>query len=39
MMDDCIGRGKSLQDGGAIHNFTGLQAFGVADTGDSVYAI
>lgn len=39
MVDDCIGRGKSLQDGGAIYNFTGPQAFGVADTGDSVYAI
>lgn len=39
MVDDCIGRGKSVQDGGAIYNFTGPQAFGVADTGDSVYAI
>jgi pyruvate formate-lyase/glycerol dehydratase family glycyl radical enzyme len=39
LVDDCIGRGKSLQDGGAIYNFTGPQAFGVADTGDSVYAI
>jgi formate C-acetyltransferase len=39
MVDDCIGRGKSLQEGGAIYNFTGPQAFGVADTGDSMYAI
>jgi len=39
MVDDCIGRGKSLQEGGAIYNFTGPQAFGIADTGDSVYAI
>ncbi|WP_159566658.1 glycyl radical diol dehydratase GrpM [Budvicia diplopodorum] len=39
MVDDCIGRGKSIQEGGAIYNFTGPQAFGVADTGDSVYAI
>lgn len=39
LVDDCIGRGKSLQEGGAIYNFTGPQAFGVADTGDSVYAI
>lgn len=39
LVDDCIGRGKSLQDGGAIYNFTGPQAFGIADTGDSVYAI
>lgn len=39
MVDDCIGRGKSVQEGGAIYNFTGPQAFGVADTGDSMYAI
>lgn len=39
LVDDCIGRGKSLQEGGAIYNFTGPQAFGVADTGDSMYAI
>jgi formate C-acetyltransferase len=39
MVDDCIGRGKSVQEGGAIYNFTGPQAFGIADTGDSVYAI
>ena len=35
LVDDCIGRGKSLQEGGAIYNFTGPQAFGIADTGDS----
>ena len=39
LVDDCIGRGKSLQEGGAIYNFTGPQAFGIADTGDSVYAL
>lgn len=39
MVEDCIGRGKSLQEGGAIYNFTGPQAFGVADTGDSMFAI
>jgi formate C-acetyltransferase len=39
LVDDCIGRGKSLQDGGAIYNYTGPQAFGIADTGDSVYAM
>lgn len=39
LVDDCIGRGMSVQEGGAIYNFTGPQAFGVADTGDSVYAI
>lgn len=39
MVDDCIGAGKSAQEGGAIYNFTGPQAFGVADSGDSLYAI
>lgn len=39
MVDDCMGRGVSVQEGGAIYNFTGPQAFGVADTGDSVYAM
>jgi len=39
MIEDCIGRGKTVQEGGAIYNFTGPQAFGVADTGDSMYAI
>lgn len=39
LVDDCIGRGKSVQEGGAIYNFTGPQAFGVADSGDSICAI
>lgn len=39
LVDDCIGRGKSVQEGGAIYNFTGPQAFGVADSGDSLCAI
>lgn len=39
LVDDCIKRGKSCQEGGAIYNFTGPQAFGVADSGDSLYAI
>lgn len=39
LVDDCIGRGKSVAEGGAIYNFTGPQAFGVADSGDSMYAI
>ncbi|MBS5185290.1 MAG: glycyl radical protein [Veillonella parvula] len=39
MIDDCIKRGKSCQEGGAIYNFTGPQAFGIADAGDSLYAI
>lgn len=39
LVDDCIGRGKAVAEGGAIYNFTGPQAFGVADSGDSMYAI
>ena len=39
LVDDCIGRGQSVQEGGAIYNFTGPQAFGVADSGDSLCAI
>lgn len=39
LVDDCLGRGKSMQEGGAIYNFTGPQAFGVADNGDSFAAI
>ena len=39
LVEDCIGRGKSLQEGGAIYNFTGPQGVGVANTGDSLTAI
>lgn len=39
MVDDCIKRGKSLQEGGAIYNFTGPQGFGVANMADSLYAV
>ena len=39
MVEDCIGRGKSIQEGGAIYNFTGPQGFGVANMADSLYAI
>ncbi len=39
MVDDCIGRGKSVQEGGAIYNFTGPQGFGVANMADSLYAV
>ena len=39
MVDDCIKRGKSLQEGGAIYNFTGPQGFGVANMADALYAI
>lgn len=39
MIDDCIKRGKSVQEGGAVYNFTGPQGFGVANMADSLYAI
>jgi formate C-acetyltransferase len=39
MIEDCIGRGKSVQEGGAIYNFTGPQGFGIANMTDSLYAV
>lgn len=39
MIDDCIGKGKSLQEGGAIYNFTGPQGFGIANVADSLMAV
>ena len=39
MIDDCIKRGKTVQEGGAVYNFTGPQGFGIANMADSLYAI
>lgn len=39
MVDDCMARGKSLQEGGAIYNFTGPQGFGIANMADGLYAV
>ncbi|MBQ8374656.1 MAG: glycyl radical protein [Clostridia bacterium] len=39
MVDDCIARGKSLQEGGAVYNFTGPQGFGIANNTDGLLAI
>lgn len=39
LVEDCIGRGKSLQEGGAIYNFSGPQGVGVANAGDALTAI
>ncbi len=39
MVDDCIARGKSLQEGGAIYNFTGPQGFGIANNTDGLLAL
>ena len=34
-----MGRGKSLQEGGAVYNFTGPQGFGIANVTDGLYAL
>ena len=39
MIDDCIARGKTPEQGGAVYNFTGPQGFGVANVADSLYSI
>ncbi|SHL30305.1 glycerol dehydratase, cobalamin-independent, large subunit [Anaerocolumna jejuensis DSM 15929] len=39
MVEDCIGRGKSVQEGGAVYNFTGPQGFGIANMTDSLIAV
>jgi pyruvate formate-lyase/glycerol dehydratase family glycyl radical enzyme len=39
LVEDCIGKGKSLQEGGAHYNFTGPQGVGVGNVGDSLTAI
>ncbi len=39
MVDDCIKRGKSVQEGGAVYNFTGPQGFGIANMADALYAV
>ena len=39
MVDDCIKRGKTVQEGGAVYNFTGPQGFGVANMADGLYVV
>ncbi len=39
MVDDCLDRGLSVQEGGAHYNFTGPQGFGIANNADGLYAI
>lgn len=39
MVEDCIRRGLSFEEGGAVYNFTGPQGFGIANMADSLYAI
>lgn len=39
MVDDCMKSGLSVQEGGAVYNFTGPQGFGVANVADSLYVV
>lgn len=39
MIDDCIKRGKTPEQGGAVYNFTGPQGFGIANVADALFAI
>lgn len=39
MLDDCVKKGKTPEQGGAVYNFTGPQGFGIANVADALYAI
>lgn len=39
LIDDCIGRGETLQEGGAHYNFTGPQGIGVANIGNALMVV
>lgn len=39
LIEGCIEKGKSVQEGGALFNFSGPQGVGVVDAGDSLYCI
>lgn len=39
MVEDCIKRGKTCEQGGCVYNFTGPQGFGIANVADSLYAV
>ncbi|MCR5791048.1 MAG: glycyl radical protein [Lachnospiraceae bacterium] len=39
MVDDCMDRGLTTEQGGAVYNFTGPQGFGIANVADSLYAV
>lgn len=38
-VDDCIGRGKHIKEGGAVYDFIGPLQVGIANLGDSLAAI
>ncbi|MBO5788506.1 MAG: glycyl radical protein [Clostridia bacterium] len=39
MVEDCMAKGKSVQEGGAHYNFSGPQGFGIANMTDALWAI
>ncbi|MBR6771326.1 MAG: glycyl radical protein [Lachnospiraceae bacterium] len=39
LVDDCMKKGTSVQEGGAVYNFTGPQGFGIANVADSLYTV
>ena len=39
MVDDCMKVGKTVQEGGAVYNFTGPQGFGVANLAESLFSV
>ena len=39
LVDDCIGRGKTLKEGGAVYDFVSNLQVGIANLGDSLAAI
>lgn len=39
LIEDCLKRGISAQEGGAVYNFTGPQGFGIANVADSLYTV
>jgi len=39
MVEGCFASGKTVQEGGAVYNFTGPQGFGIANVADSLYAV
>ena len=39
LVDDCLGRGKTIKEGGAVYDFVSDLQVGIANLGDSLYAI
>ena len=39
MVDDCMDKGLTTEQGGAVYNFTGPQCFGIANAADSLMAV